>query len=103
MKTPSFPIERLHFVVAVVDFRWLIRRSAIVKEFKASRFCMRWDEKKLIKGRYPFLRSKARAKQGKILLVKLTPGIPLEIHVCTVYYFRREKQGYIYGWQWSHE
>jgi hypothetical protein len=46
MKTPSFPIERLHFVVAVVDFRWLIRRSAMVEEFKASRFCMRWDEKK---------------------------------------------------------
>jgi hypothetical protein len=45
MKTPSFPIERLHFVVAVVDFCWLIRRSAMVEEFKASRFCMRWDEK----------------------------------------------------------
>jgi hypothetical protein len=30
MKTPSFPIERLHFVVAVVDFRWLIRRSAML-------------------------------------------------------------------------
>jgi hypothetical protein len=45
MKTPSFPI-----VVAVVDFLWLIRRSAMVEEFKASRFCTRWDEKKLIKG-----------------------------------------------------
>jgi hypothetical protein len=43
MKNPSFPRERLHFVVDVVDFRWLIRRSAMVEEFKASRFSMRWD------------------------------------------------------------
>jgi hypothetical protein len=45
MKTPSFPTERLHFVFDVVDFCWLIRQSAMVEEFKASRFCMHWDEK----------------------------------------------------------